>query len=883
VPTQYSQPYGIMCVFAFGEHGQKAKYTEPELCREAETYANVSLFEKHYGSKAQKILLNKGLLLNCKKLGVKAYRLNLKRGKDFVKALRDLPVHMRRATNSPNTQEREIYRNFRLSPSEGILSRSSDGGNRLVLQNQNNEDRVAPRKRRREAGSSPGSRPKKRRKNSKNSGPEIPRQLKPNVKPAYKRMNDEEVYSLVRSGRSRLECGFQTNEFRKRAYRLIESHPEYVGISSAAHPDDIKNVADDRNFEIRKLPPEVDDFREAWLRKLVNKYSQNRSRHYMDKTYSQLEQAMMMLSIHLETYHNIREIREKDGYRIGPKTTAVLKEVKHRHPCCRGFYASGFQAVIVAAYLTKAEFGNAWKRETLAFEADLICEENMTKFKGWNRLKDTGYIKKCQRNKIKNLITLTPEGEDLARRLIAYNKKMNPNADLNPIKAPDVYTAFVDRNNDDVIMQNVPDVHVNNPPPMSRSWWDNLDMGVKDRVVAFVTQSADFYGNVFSPQVKQDIKTKFLLTEEQVMQLPNIIYNESVPEKPPPEVRPKPVSPYRRQQNQGADMHAAREIREQPQIEYDADLQRVIALSTGVSNQNTIPEMSIATRQYFFRRVDRVMFADHLDQDCNLVLMVDNRERPGQSTQLRQRVCNHAKAGKMNYSVQRLHVADYMFVFAYKDVIVPIFKLYERKSAIDFAKSMEDGRLKKQIRQMLRIKKAVLEYAPSLKEFVQVNLIIEGNFEDNAIMSDGKRYVGKPKKSPTVEQCQEQLELLESWKDEIHVIKTGSMQQMTMELEKTYKALKARQSEIYKLYSELEDWKRDVLGFKQMKTLLGEEQYWPEAPVVLDFVVEKEEDPKVREYKQRLRDMDLPEASDEEAKNALLQFGTVQNAIRNYF
>ena len=105
------------------------------------------------------------------------------------------------------------------------------------------------------------------------------------------------------------------------------------------------------------------------------------------------------------------------------------------------------------------------------------------------------------------------------------------------------------------------------------------------------------------------------------------------------------------------------------------------------------------------------MFADHLDQDCNLVLMVDNRERPGQSTQLRQRVCNHAKAGKMNYSVQRLHVADYMFVFAYNDVIVPIFKLYERKSAIDFAKSMEDGRLKKQIRQMLRIKKAVLEYA----------------------------------------------------------------------------------------------------------------------------------------------------------------------------
>ena len=86
-----------------------------------------------------------------------------------------------------------------------------------------------------------------------------------------------------------------------------------------------------------------------------------------------------------------------------------------------------------------------------------------------------------------------------------------------------------------------------------------------------------------------------------------------------------------------------------------------------------------------------------------------------------------------------------------------------------------------------------------MKEFVQVNLIIEGNFEDNAIMSDGKRYVGKPKKSPTVEQCQEQLELLESWKDEIHVIKTGSMPQMTMELEKTYKALKARQSEIYKV------------------------------------------------------------------------------------
>ena len=50
-------------------------------------------------------------------------------------------------------------------------------------------------------------------------------------------------------------------------------------------------------------------------------------------------------------------------------------------------------------------------------------------------------------------------------------------------------------------------------------------------------------------------------------------------------------------------MHAAREIREQSQIEYDADFQMALALSTGASNQNTIPEMSIATRQFFFRNI----------------------------------------------------------------------------------------------------------------------------------------------------------------------------------------------------------------------------------------------------------------------------------------
>ena len=92
-----------------------------------------------------------------------------------------------------------------------------------------------------------------------------------------------------------------------------------------------------------------------------------------------------------------------------------------------------------------------------------------------------------------------------------------------------------------------------------------------------------------------------------------------------------------------------------------------------------------------------------------------------------------------------------------------------------------------------------------------------------------------------------------------------------------------REKLCFELYSELEDWKLKMLDFRKMKALLGEKEYWPEAPVVLDFVVEKDEDPEVREYKRRLREMGIPEISDEEAKRALLQFGSVEVAICNYF
>jgi len=316
-----------------------------------------------------------------------------------------------------------------------------------------------------------------------------------------------------------------------------------------------------------------------------------------------------------------------------------------------------------------------------------------------------------------------------------------------------------------------------------------------------------------------------------------------------------------------------------------------IELSTQNMNASGVPKFSEKTKEFFFRRVTRVMFGKYVDRNCNLVLMIDNRERPGQSTQLRKRVCNLAEAGGMNYSVQQLVVGDYIFLLAFENLIMPLFILYERKSATDFAMSMRDGRLKKQLRAMLRIKKIVMDLAPELREFVEVNLILEGSFDEKAIMSDGKRYVGEAKKSPTVEQCEARLQDLEQW-NEINVIKVDSMEKMTREVfASRYKLLKAKQLQIYNIYKNMNADVRDNLAFKRMKELLGNKQSWPDIPWLVDFVPEEiesaeygaggKESADVRQYKSKLREMGvhIDSTSVEDIQNALVQHGTLEMAI----
>jgi len=144
-------------------------------------------------------------------------------------------------------------------------------------------------------------------------------------------------------------------------------------------------------------------------------------------------------------------------------------------------------------------------------------------------------------------------------------------------------------------------------------------------------------------------------------------------------------------------------------------------------------------------------------------------------------------------------LGDYCFALAYGENVIIIPHLIERKSAVDFAASMRDGRLEEQLIAMKRLENWVNGKFVGLE--TSISYIFEGKFENELVQKDGIRYVGHSK-NPTLETCVKQKK---KWEENVKTIETEGMLGTVRHLAKLYENYRSKEKELHRKIASFPD------------------------------------------------------------------------------
>jgi len=180
-------------------------------------------------------------------------------------------------------------------------------------------------------------------------------------------------------------------------------------------------------------------------------------------------------------------------------------------------------------------------------------------------------------------------------------------------------------------------------------------------------------------------------------------------------------------------------------------------------------------------------------------------------------------------------LGDYCFALAYGENVIIIPHLIERKSAVDFAASMRDGRLEEQLIAMKKLENWVNRKFEGLE--TSISYIFEGKFESVLVQKDGIKYVGKAQ-YPTLETCVKQKK---KWKENVKTIETDDMLGTIRYLAKLYENYRSKEKELYRKISSFREIQKldyfKVFKEKNKKKEL-EKELELEEKMKIDFVLD---------------------------------------------
>jgi len=172
---------------------------------------------------------------------------------------------------------------------------------------------------------------------------------------------------------------------------------------------------------------------------------------------------------------------------------------------------------------------------------------------------------------------------------------------------------------------------------------------------------------------------------------------------------------------------------------------------------------------------DAKLFVNIPENHGGIIFAIDDREGGSNELSLRG-ICELCALRGVAHFTTTLPsgLGDYALVLPIENLGFAWFPsvLIERKRADDFAASINDGRLKRQVTAMLQLREYVKTITPQFATFMRLVFVIEGRYEDN-VANCGHRHVGRCG-GPTIKDCQK----LESQLSTVfEVVKVNSLEE----------------------------------------------------------------------------------------------------------